>query len=114
MSMKPFNNNVSNSVELPQNKANIKELLLFNNRSIATVCLQETFLKQNGKQNTKEYHQYNYTHDTRLQASSGTSILIKNGGSQSKMNLTTTLKSTDVKSGLTKANKHMLSTPHTE
>lgn len=81
----------NHSIDLPQNKGKHKRtvLLLITNLSPVIVCLQETLLKQNDKNNIKEYHQYNNTHENGPRAPGGTPIRVCNDVSQSEINLIT-------------------------
>ena len=66
-------------------KPNFNELLilisLFNP---ATICLQETFLKENHNLKTLNYKQYHYIHNTGHRANGGTLILVRNHIPQSQ------------------------------
>ena len=66
-------------------KPNFNELLilisLFNP---ATICLQETSLKENHNLKTLNYEQYHYIHNTGHRANGGTSILVRNDIPQSQ------------------------------
>ena len=82
-------------------KANKNELLqLITDLNPAVICLQETFLKHNNKINIREYQQFNYIKDTGLQASGGTSILVRNDIPQSQIHLKTDLQTIAVKATL--------------
>ena len=50
----------------------------------ATICLQETFLKENYNFKTPNYKQYHYIHNTGHQANGGTLILVRNDIPQSQ------------------------------
>ena len=50
----------------------------------ATICLQETFLKENNNLKTLNYEQYHYIHNTGHQTNRGTSILVRNDIPQSQ------------------------------
>ena len=50
----------------------------------ATICLQETFLKENHNLKTLNYEQYHYLHNTGHRANGGTSILVRNDIPQSQ------------------------------
>ena len=65
----------------------------------AVICLGETFLKSN-KINIKEYQKFNYIKDTDLQASRGTSILVRNDITQNQIDLKTDLQAIAVKAML--------------
>ena len=67
-------------------KPNFNELLiLILLLNPATICLQETFLKENNSLKTPNYEQYHYIHNTGHQANGGTSILVRNDISQSQL-----------------------------
>ena len=67
-------------------KPNFNELLiLISLLNPATICLQETFLKENHNLKTLNYEQYYYIHNTGHQANGGISILVRNDISQSQL-----------------------------
>ena len=74
----------------------------------AIVCQQETFLKENDKIDVKNSESYNYLHNTRLEATVGVLILIRNDIPQSKINLNTSLKAIAAKSTYTQNCKYLL------
>ena len=66
-------------------KPNYNELLiLISLLNPATICLQETFLKENYNLKTLNYEQYHYIHNTGHRANGGTSILVRNDIPQSQ------------------------------
>ena len=66
-------------------KPNFNELLiLISLLNPATICLQETFLKENHNLKTLNYEQYHYIHYTGHWANGGTSILVRNDIPQSQ------------------------------
>ena len=66
-------------------KPNFNELLiLISLLNPATICLQETFLKENHDLKTVNYKQYHYIHNTGHRANGGTSILVRNDIPQSQ------------------------------
>ena len=66
-------------------KPNFNELLILISLSNpATICLQETFLKENHNLKTLNYEQYHYIHDTGHGANGGISILVRNDIPQSQ------------------------------
>ena len=50
----------------------------------ATICLQETFIKENHNLKALNYKQYHYIHNTEHRANGGTSILVRNDIPQSQ------------------------------
>ena len=66
-------------------KPNFNELLiLISLLNPATICLQETFLKENPNLKTLNYKQYHYIHNTGHWVNGGTSILVRNDIPQSQ------------------------------
>ena len=67
-------------------KPNFNELfILISLLNPATICLQETFLKENNNLKTLNYKQYHYIHNTGHWANGGTSILVRNEIPQSQL-----------------------------
>ena len=66
-------------------KPNFNELLiLISLLNPTTICLQETFLKENHNPKTLNYEQYHYIHNTGHWANGGASILVRNDIPQSQ------------------------------
>ena len=79
-------------------KANRSELLLLmTQQQPAIVFLQETFLKTDDDITIKKHQSYNFINNTGHRASSGVSVLIRNGIPQSKIYLNTQLQAIAVK-----------------